>query len=69
MFVRLPSVDYIVDCFGGIETPLPKKFESPSPDDYIVDCFGGIETFVVIKVPVFMCDYIVDCFGGIETNI
>ena len=37
--------DYIVDCFGGIETFF-KLSANKAHYDYIVDCFGGIETMV-----------------------
>ena len=59
--------DYIVDCFGGIETFF-KLSANKAHYDYIVDCFGGIETFTINICWFISSDYIVDCFGGIETN-
>ena len=38
-------VDYIVYCFGGIETS-SRTFSRAYSYDYIVYCFGGIETFL-----------------------
>ena len=60
--------DYIVDCFGGIETRYGAR-QARRPKDYIVDCFGGIETsFSILAILPPSIDYIVDCFGGIETS-
>ena len=45
LFDRLPADDYIVYCFGGIETH-GHFYGFSFYTDYIVYCFGGIETFL-----------------------